>query len=245
MPAQIVVVKRPRGGLFALVRSVPAWLRAFWIGDAAAPVRRSTAARTTPQRFDAKTEGSAPIAPAAGTPPDEESLRALFPEHAGRLDRTRDGMLRLEIPATDAAAVLRRLREEAALGFDRLRDLTVVDRATGAATEPSRLEIVYLLVESTGGTALRVHVTGLDPEAPEIATGVPLWPGAEWLEREAYDLFGVRFRGHPGLQRILLPIDFDGSPLRKGFFHAPAERVQTETEPTTPTASAPPKGGSA
>ena len=53
--------------------------------------------------------------------------------------------------------------------------------------------------------------------APEIASAVSLWPAADWLEREAAELFGVRFRGHPGLQRLLLPADFDGMPMRRDF----------------------------
>lgn len=236
MSVQVVVVKRPRGGLFALVRSVPAWLRAFWLGHATTAPRRSTAARTIPRPPAATAEGDSADALAAAPIVDEESLRALVAEHGGSLERSRDGLLRLEVASTEAGGLLRRLREEPALGFDRLRDLTILDRSAGAAPEPTRLEVVYLLAASKGPAALRVHATGLDPAAPEIATVVSLWPGAEWLEREAFDLFGVRFRGHPGLQRILLPIDFDGFPLRKDFVRARAERLPATT-------SARPEGG--
>ena len=241
MPVQIVVVKRPRGGLFALVWSVPAWLRAVWSGDDVGGARRPGSARTFPRVLDA------PAAPATdsgdsvrafGVPVDDESLRAVLAEQGVQLERSRDGMLRLEVAATEATAVLRRLREEPVFGFDRLLDLTVVDRSEG----PRRFEVVYLLSASASGVRLRVHATGLEPDAPEIATAVLLWPAADWLEREAHDLFGMRFRGHPGLQRILLPSDFEGAPLRKDFVRDAPETANT---PNTPDASAHTEGGAA
>lgn len=247
MPAQIVVVKRPRGGLFALVWSAPAWLRAVWSGDRVGESRRPCPARTFPRGPDAppaSTEASDPATDAGesvravGLAVDEDSLRAALAEHGVQLERSRDGMLRLEVAATESTAVLRRLRDEAAFGFDRLLDLTVVDRSVG----PRRFEVVYLLSASASasGVRLRVHATGLEPDAPEIATAVLLWPAADWLEREAHDLFGVRFRGHPGLQRILLPSDFEGAPLRKDFVR---DAPKTPETPSARDAPAYPEGG--
>lgn len=237
MPAQIVVVKRPRAGLFALVRSVPAWLRAAWQGDALAPPSRSGASRTSPRGLDPIPAPDAPSTPApaadastpAAEPPDREArLRAGLRERGATLARSREGMDRIEVPAGEAPTLLRWLREDPSLGFDRLVDLTVVDRLDRGGA----LEVVYLLASSTSGERLRAHAV-LVPESPEIATATLLWPAADWLEREAYDLFGVRFRGHPGLQRILLPPDFEGAPLRKDFVHVP------------PAAPARPEGGTA
>ena len=125
-------------------------------------------------------------------------------------------MDRIEVAAGEVMPLLRWLREDPSLGFDRLLDLTIVDRLDRGGS----LEVVYSLAASASGERLRAHAL-LAPDSPEIATATPLWPVADWLEREAYDLFGVRFRGHPGLQRILLPADFEGAPLRKDFAHRP------------------------
>lgn len=225
MPGQIIVVKRPRSGLFALVRSVPAWLRAVWSGDEPAATPRSGSVRTSPRLLGASQAPQAPVAPAAatdelapagGSPVDEETLSAALAGQAASLDRSREGMLRIEIPAAEAAALLRRLREDSAFGFDRLLDLTVVDRAAGEG----RFEVVYFLAASASGVRLRVHAV-LASESFEIASLTPVWSAADWLEREAHDLFGVVFKGHPGLERILLPAEFEGAPLRKDFVASP------------------------
>ncbi len=238
MPAQIVVVKRPRGGLFALVRSVPAWLRAAFLSDALAPSPRSAASRTRPRGVDATPAPTAPVDPApeseasapAAEPPDRDAtLRAGLLERGGTLDRSREGMDRIEVAADEATPLLRWLREDASLGFDRLLDLTVIDRLDRGRS----LEVVYFLAASASGERLRVHAL-LASDASEIATATLLWPAAGWLEREAHDLFGLRFRGHPGLQRILLPADFEGAPLRKDFVHQ---------KPDSAGAPAPPEGG--
>ncbi len=227
MPAQIVVVKRPRGGLFALVRSVPAWLRAAFLSDALAPSPRSAASRTRPRGVDAtpapESEASAP----AAEPPDRvAALRAGLLERGGTFDRSREGMDRIEVAADEATPLLRWLREDASLGFDRLLDLTVIDRLDRGRS----LEVVYFLAASASGERLRVHAL-LASDSSEIATATLLWPAAGWLEREAHDLFGVRFRGHPGLQRILLPADFEGAPLRKDFAHPKPESTGAPVRP--------------
>lgn len=97
-------------------------------------------------------------------------------------------------------------------GFSRLCAVTAVDRFPG---EP-RFEVVYQLHSIERGERLRLkcRVGGQDPEIDSV-TGV--WPGADWYEREVFDLFGVGFRGHPNLKRILMPEDWDGHPLRKDY----------------------------
>jgi len=93
--------------------------------------------------------------------------------------------------------------------FDTLTDLTAVDHPT----DPQRFEIVYILYSFARNERLRLKTrTALDVDFPSIA-GVFL--GANWMEREVYDMFGVRFAGHPGLKRILLPDEWEGFPLRK------------------------------
>ncbi|MDQ7848871.1 MAG: NADH-quinone oxidoreductase subunit C [Armatimonadota bacterium] len=108
--------------------------------------------------------------------------------------------------------VLTFLRDRLAPRPPALTDLTAVDRLP---LEP-RFEVVYLLTwyDPPGRLRVKTRLPGADPQV-DSATG--LWPAANWLEREVYDLFGIRFRGHPDLTRILLPDDWEGHPLRKDY----------------------------
>jgi NADH-quinone oxidoreductase subunit C len=103
-------------------------------------------------------------------------------------------------------------RENEKLQFNLLTDATCVDRFP---MEP-RLELNYHLVSIPlrQKVRLRVRLSGDDPVVDSL---VPVWPGANWLEREIFDLFGVRFTDHPDLRRILLPDDWEGYPLRKDY----------------------------
>jgi NADH-quinone oxidoreductase subunit C len=104
------------------------------------------------------------------------------------------------------------LATEPSLRFSFLSDITPVDRFP---IEP-RFEINYHLVsiDRRDRLRLKVKLAGSDPVLPSV-TGV--WPTANWHEREAYDLFGIRFEGHPDLRRILMPDDWEGHPLRKDY----------------------------
>jgi NADH:ubiquinone oxidoreductase subunit C len=218
MPAQIVVVERPRSGIVGRLRGARAWLRAFLQRDAPAPARRAAASRTRPFDSAADAAGTSALPEAeSAAPADAVRLEAavlteVFAKQGATVVRSRDGMLRLELDGGAAAGVLRRLRDEPPLGFDRLLDLSVIDQID----RTGRLEVVYLCEASAHGERMRVHVS-LASDAPETESVAALWPAADWLEREAFDLFGVRFRGHPGLQRLLLPADFEGAPLRRDF----------------------------
>ncbi len=106
------------------------------------------------------------------------------------------------------------LRDEPALRFDRLSDLTAVDYL-GFDQEP-RFGVIYQL--QSRETLQRLRLRALVPEEdPFIASVVELYPVANWLEREVYDMFGIGFLGHPNLTRILMPDDWEGHPLRKDF----------------------------
>jgi NADH-quinone oxidoreductase subunit C len=100
----------------------------------------------------------------------------------------------------------------ASLEFNFLSDATSVDRFP---VEP-RFELNYHLVSIPRKTKirLRTRVSGADPVVDSL---VPVWPGAGWLEREIFDLMGIRFTGHPDLRRILLPDDWEGYPLRRDY----------------------------
>ncbi len=107
----------------------------------------------------------------------------------------------------------RLLKEDAALDFDFLTDITAVDYL--GKKEP-RFEVVYHLYSMRKQHRLRVKVP-VSEEDPAVESLVPLWRGADWLEREVWDLFGIRFLGHPDLRRILLYEEFKGHPLRKDY----------------------------
>jgi NADH-quinone oxidoreductase subunit C len=107
--------------------------------------------------------------------------------------------------------ILDALRLAQAAGFVLLTDLTAVDRHPA---EP-RFEVVYQLTAPDARTRLRLKVRTAPDAAVPSAT--PVWPAANWLEREIFDLFGIRFDGHPDLKRILMPDDWEGHPLRKDF----------------------------
>ena len=113
--------------------------------------------------------------------------------------------------------VLGFLREDPALAFDMLMDLTAVDHAQRRDGDRSpRFEVVYHLYSTAHNHRVRVKV-GVDLGDCEVASSVAIWPAANWMEREVYDLYGIRFSDHPDLRRILLYEEFEGHPLRKDY----------------------------
>jgi len=122
------------------------------------------------------------------------------------------GETTLVIPRKVLLQVAARCREDEKLQFNLLTDATCVDRFP---LEP-RFELQYHLVSIPKKNKLRLRVK-LSGDDPVVDSLVPVWPGANWLEREIFDLMGIRFAGHPDLRRILLPDDWEGHPLRKDF----------------------------
>ena len=116
-----------------------------------------------------------------------------------------------------AAELFALLRGDPQLDFDLLVDLTAVDHA-GRADGPRepRFEVVSHLYSISGQRRLRVKV-GVPEDDCEVDSLVDIWPAADWMEREVFDLYGIRFRGHPDLRRILLYESFEGHPLRKDY----------------------------
>jgi NADH-quinone oxidoreductase subunit C len=137
-------------------------------------------------------------------------IQEAFPDLDVSSDRFR-GELTLVVPPERIIDVLAFLRDDEACAFDFLTDVTAVHW-------PSRslpFEVVYHLYSFPRNARLRIKCSvGKDPEVPSV---VELWPTANWLERECYDMFGVIFTGHPNLTRILMTEDFEGWPLRKEF----------------------------
>jgi len=113
--------------------------------------------------------------------------------------------------------VLAFCRDAGALAFDMLMDLTAVDYAKFPGREDGpRFEVVYHLYSVPHNHRLRVKVR-VDEDDASVPTAVPLWPIANWFEREVWDMFGIRFEGHPDLRRLLMYEEFVGHPLRKDY----------------------------
>lgn len=145
-------------------------------------------------------------------------LKAHLPEGSFESAESLDGMTTIYIPRERLVETCRALRDTPELRFAFLADMIPVDYHP---REP-RYEVSYLVaslgVGGFGATPrrlrLRVRVPGTDSSLPTVSE---IWPAANWTEREAYDLFGLTFDGHPDLRRILMPDDWEGFPLRKDY----------------------------
>jgi NADH-quinone oxidoreductase subunit C len=147
-------------------------------------------------------------------------LRALLRAMPGAVKDThaRLGDATAVVDAARIAEVMRFLRDTREIELDMLVDLTAVDYLG----EEPRFEVVYHLYSV--GRNHRLRVKARVPEEPaEIDTVTGLWSSANWMEREVYDMYGIRFRGHPDLRRLLLYEEFEGHPLRKDY---PKEKRQ-------------------
>src|SRR5262245_35617743 len=124
------------------------------------------------------------------------------------------------------ADALRTLRDHPELAFDMLSDLTAVDYLG----RTPRFEVVYQLYSVARNHRLRVKVP-LPGDDPTVPTAAGLWKSANWAERETFDMFGIRFVGHPDLRRILMYPEFTGFPLRKDYPVARREPLVPERDP--------------
>jgi NADH-quinone oxidoreductase subunit C len=162
-----------------------------------------------------------------------EALDKLAEEIGPRLLR-RDS-LRGEVTvvvSTDAwFEACQRLKNNLELAFDMLTDLTVVDLAP--LEKSPRFELVAHLYSIQRNHRLRLKAS-LSGRKPEVASLTSLWKNANWLEREAWDMFGVRFGGHPDLRRILLYPEFEGHPLRKDYPLRKRQPLLTERDVDQP-----------
>jgi NADH-quinone oxidoreductase subunit C len=129
------------------------------------------------------------------------------------------GEVTIEISADCQIAVAERLRDEPRLGFDTLIDLCGVDyqRYGEGAWQGPRFAVVTHLLSVKHNWRLRLRSFCSDDEFPVVDSLIPVWPAANWYEREAFDLFGIVFNGHPDLRRILTDYGFVGHPFRKDF----------------------------
>jgi NADH-quinone oxidoreductase subunit C len=134
------------------------------------------------------------------------------------------GEITIEVKAADWLAVAKVLRDDPALCFEQLTDLCGVDysaygsqNGTPGTRSGKRFAAVTHLLSYANNQRLRVRVFAEDDEFPMLDSVVDVWPIANWNEREAFDLYGIVFTGHPDLRRILSDYGFIGHPFRKDF----------------------------
>jgi len=136
----------------------------------------------------------------------------------------------------DPAAVVRKdrlrevlvfLKEDPAFQFDQLLDLCGVDRSR--LGEAIRFEVVYHFYSLTHHHRLRLRVK-VPQEDPRVATATDFWQGADWFERECWEMFGIVFEGHPRLKHLLLFDGFEGYPLRKDYPIAKRQKIPVSEE---------------
>jgi len=132
---------------------------------------------------------------------------------------THVGELTIEVAPTDWKEVALSLRDHPQLRFDTLIDLCGVDYSSYADRpwEGPRFAVVLHLLSVALNQRIRIRCFALDDDLPVVASLVDVWPAANWFEREAFDLFGIVFDGHPDLRRILTDYGFVGHPFRKDF----------------------------
>ncbi|MCX7011714.1 MAG: NADH-quinone oxidoreductase subunit C/D [Candidatus Sumerlaeota bacterium] len=170
-----------------------------------------------------------------------QELRERFGAGAVSVQPTRDGVPTLWVSKELAPDVLRHLKAGVARPYRMLYDLTAIDermRANRDGQPPSDFTVVYHLLSFDRNDDVRVKVA-LRGDSPSLRTITDVWPAADWYEREVFDMFGVRFEGHPRLRRILMPPTWVGHPLRKdhparatemGPFQLPDAKQDVEQE---------------
>lgn len=156
-------------------------------------------------------------APAKDGPAIFAELRRACPETDFVIQATHDSVPTLWVDANQARRVLAYLKLESAAPYRMLYDLTAIDERVRSHREgqpASDFTVVYHLLSFARNEDVRVKVA-LTGERPHLATITDLWPAANWYEREAWDMFGITFDGHPHLTRLLMPATWQGHPLRK------------------------------
>jgi NADH-quinone oxidoreductase subunit C len=139
--------------------------------------------------------------------PSLDAVRARFPDAVEAR-----GEVTVVVARDDLHRALASLREDSDLAFDVLADIT----ATDWPDRVPRFWIAYELYSMRRTHRIRVKV-GLPEDDAVVPSIVPLYPGANWYEREVFDMYGVEFEGHPDLRRIIMPDDWTGHPLRKDY----------------------------
>jgi NADH-quinone oxidoreductase subunit C len=138
-----------------------------------------------------------------------QALRDKFPKVEVRLDETNEQAL--IVPADSLYDLASFLRDEPSLDF-------VYNMVITAADWIERVDVIYYFMSYQHQHIVALKI-GLPNDKLQVRSLAPLWTSADWFEREVYDLFGVKFTGHPDLRRIMMPSDWEGHPLRKSYKH--------------------------
>jgi NADH-quinone oxidoreductase subunit C len=184
-------------------------------GAAAASTAKAPAAKPAAAAHD--TKPAPPSGPTDPPPPAGVEIPAFI---TALQESVADGVTQVTfyvgdwtviVPATKLLEVGRFLRDTPHAGFDFCSDVTASDWPT----RPQRFDVIYCLFSTRHRKRVRVKVRAAEAEpVPSVSA---IWPSANWLEREVYDLFGVNITGHPNLKRILMPDDWQGHPQRKDY----------------------------
>ena len=147
-----------------------------------------------------------------------DALQRIFGARVAKLSE-RLGEMTLEVRAADYLETARTLRDHPDLGFEQLLDLCGVDYSSykDRHWEGKRFAVVSQLLSVAHNWRLRLRVFCLDDAFPGLDSLIEVWPSVNWYEREAFDLLGIVFEGHPDLRRILTDYGFVGHPFRKDF----------------------------
>lgn len=153
----------------------------------------------------------------------KETLESTLGDRLASLVEDR-GQVTIEVAASNYINVARALRDSAGLRFEQMTDLCGLDYSDwptaairGEKSGGKRFAIVLHLLSIAHNWRVRLRVFVEDDTVPVIASVCEVWPGANWYEREAYDMFGILFSGHEDMRRILTDYGFEGHPLRKDF----------------------------
>lgn len=141
-----------------------------------------------------------------------EKLKEKFPEDVLGHTEFR-GQVSVTVNKNNIASICKAIHDDPALKFDYLKDLTAVD---WLGKKDVRFEVVYNLYSMTHHHFIRLKAAVSEADCT-IDSVVPVWRGADWHERECFDMFGIKFNGHHDLRRILMPEDWQGFPLRKDY----------------------------
>jgi NADH-quinone oxidoreductase subunit C len=155
-------------------------------------------------------------------------LSTLLPDATAEALEAARGQAVLVVDRAVLPATLRTLRDHSELRFEMLSDLTAVDYLG----RTPRFEVVYQLYSITHNHRLRVKVP-LGEDDPSVPSATDVWKSANWAERETWDMFGIRFTGHPDHRRILMYEEFEGHPLRKDYPLQRRQPLVPERDPLT------------
>ncbi len=149
-----------------------------------------------------------------------EKIKAEFPDDVLEIKEFRE-QVGITLKRENIVAIIGHLRDNPAFGFHLLKDLSGVDYQ---GKKTPRFEVVYHLYSLRHNRMIRLNVQ-VPEDDPSVDSVTGIFKGADWHERECFDLFGITFRNHPDLRRILLPEDWEGYPLRKDYpVEGPEER---------------------